>query len=87
MDAASKLLSMRERKSARIMRHTRLDSLERHAVETVRRAQRIQIIIDTENQPSYLELCFDARTQDISELRRNLRLTVQDYFQKSHRGG
>lgn len=69
------------------MRQTRLDIMERHAVETVRRAQRIQIIIDTENQSSYLELHFDARTHDISELRRNLRLAVQDYFQKSHRGG
>lgn len=56
-------------------------------METVRRAQRIEIIIDTESQPSYLELHFDARTQDISELRRNLRLAVQDYFQKTHRGG
>lgn len=72
---------------AAIMRHTRLDTMERHAVETVRQAQRIQIIIDTENSPSYLELVFDARTRDISELRRNVRLAVQDFFQKSHRGG
>lgn len=66
---------------------TRLDTMERHAVESVRRATRIQIIIDTENQPSYLELKFDSRLHDISDLRRNLRLAVQDYFQKAHRGG
>lgn len=66
---------------------TRLDTMERHAVESVRRATRIQIIIDTENQPSYLELKFDSRLHDISDLRRNLRLAVQDYFQKAHRWG
>ena len=67
---------------------TRLDPAERQLVESVRRAQRIQLIIDTEDSPNYLELHFDSRRGDISELRRNLRLAVQDFFQKSHhRGG
>lgn len=65
----------------------RLDNVERCIVETVRRAQRIQIIIDTEDSSNYLELRFDSRRTDISELRRNLRLAVQDYFLRSHRVG
>ena len=63
---------------------TRLDPAERQYVERIRCATRIHIIIDTENQPSYLELKFDSRLSDITDIRRNLRLAVQDYFQKSH---
>ncbi len=65
----------------------RLDNAERCIVETVRRAQRIQIIIDSEDSSNYLELRFDSRRTDISEFKRNLRLAVQDYFMRSHRGG
>lgn len=66
---------------------TRLDPAERQHVERIRNARRIQIIIDTEDSSSYLELQFDSRRSDITDLRRNLRLAVQDFFLKSHRGG
>ena len=65
----------------------RLDPAERQHVERIRNARRIQIIIDTEDSSSYLELKFDSRLHDIADLRRNLRLAVQDYFQNAHRGG
>lgn len=69
------------------MYSSRLDPAERQHVERIRNARRIQIIIDTEDSSSYLELQFDSRRSDITDLRRNLRLAVQDFFQKSHRGG
>lgn len=69
------------------MYSSRLDPAERQHVERIRNARRIQIIIDTEDSSSYLELQFDSRRSDITDLRRNLRLAVQDFFQKSHRVG
>ena len=69
------------------MYSSRLDPAERQHVERIRNARRIQIIIDTEDSSTYLELHFDSRLSDITDLRRNLRLAVQDFFQKSHRGG
>lgn len=69
------------------MYSSRLDPAERQHVERIRNARRIQIIIDTEDSSSYLELQFDSRRSDITDLRRNLRLAVQDFFQKSHKWG
>lgn len=61
-----------------------LGKIDRKIVEMMRDARRIKIIIDTDDPSCGLELTFDSKRNDISDFRRNLRLAVQDFLQKSN---